>query len=289
MTAPMPPGIVDPPPVPLRDANAAHPNRDCGGGDSCQLPRTSSPPATRRPQPRLSVIGYTAIDNGAPPTAVDTDSDGLTDDFEKLAGTNPLAADTDADGLTDGFEALRSHTDPLAADTDKDGIADAAEVAAGTDAGTIPGIAGVSGLGEHAQNVRAGVLDTDLDGLTDPYEMQIGTNPAVADTDLDGLDDNLEVTLGTNPTMLDTDLDGLTDGMEVQFGTNPLDMNAGTGPPPAPVVPAPVAVAPVARGTGAGTGARRAGACLDSSAGADRSRWERVGAAHARRRPGAGR
>src|SRR6476660_7666008 len=91
--------------------------------------------------------GYTGIDNGAPLTSVDTDADGLTDDFEKLAGTNPLAADSDADGLTDGFEGLKSHTDPLSADTDKDGIGDAVEVAAGSDAGQIPGIAGVSGLG----------------------------------------------------------------------------------------------------------------------------------------------
>ena len=194
--------------------------------------------------------GYTGIDQGAPLTAVDTDGDGLTDDFEKLAGTNPLAADSDADGLTDGYEALRSHTDPLAADTDHDGISDAAEIAAGSDAGTIPGIGGVSGLGEHAVNVRTGVLDTDHDGLTDPYEMQIGSNPTVADTDLDGLADNLEVTLGSSPTQLDTDHDGLTDGMEVQFGTDPTVMDAGTGPAPipvaAPVVTAPIAPAPTA-------------------------------------------
>ena len=73
--------------------------------------------------------------------------------------------DSDQDGLTDGFEALSSHTDPLAADTDHDGISDAAEWAAHTPAGTIPGIAGVSGLGDHAQNVRAGVIDTDIGRL----------------------------------------------------------------------------------------------------------------------------
>ena len=35
----------------------------------------------------------------------DSDSDGLTDAFEKLAGTNRLSGDTDADGLTDAYEA----------------------------------------------------------------------------------------------------------------------------------------------------------------------------------------
>ena len=137
----------------------------------------------------------------------------------------------------------------MAADTDQDGVDDAAEVTAGSTAGTIPGIAGVSGLGEHAQNIRAGVLDTDLDGLSDPYETQTGTDPTVADTDLDQLPDNVEVTLGTNPTRLDTDGDGITDGVEVQFGTNPLVLDAGTGyhapPPVAPVVAAiPLAVTP---------------------------------------------
>ena len=248
MTAPLPPGTVDPPPDPLQDANPRNPTEAALAADAYQLPTlpagNGSPGLTAAAAAATASNRYTAIDDGAPPAAADTDSDGLTDDFEKLAGTDPLAADSDSDGLTDGFEALRSHTDPLAADTDKDGIADAAEVAAGTDAGTIPGIAGVSGLGEHAQNVRAGVIDTDLDGLTDPYEMQMGTNPALADSDLDGLDDNIEVTLGTNPMMLDSDLDGLTDAMEVRFGTNPLDMDAGTGPPP--LLPAPVAVAPIA-------------------------------------------
>ena len=162
MTAPTPPVMVDPTRNPLAPTATGAPAPAANGAAS---PTTSAAAAA-------ATNGYTGIDNGAPLTAVDTDHDGLTDDFEKLAGTNPLAPDTDADGLTDAFEALRSHTDPLAPDTDHDGIADAAEVAAGSDAGTIPGIAGVSGLGDHAQNVRAGVLDSDLDGLTDPYEMQ---------------------------------------------------------------------------------------------------------------------
>lgn len=141
MTVPTPPTVTDH----TRDANARN---------------GAAPVATSN--------GYTGIDNGAPPKALDTDADGLTDDFEKLAGTNAASADSDSDGLTDGFEALRSHTDPLAEDTDSDGISDAAEIAARTDAGAIPDIAGVSGLGDYAQNIRAGVVDTDLDGLTDP-------------------------------------------------------------------------------------------------------------------------
>ncbi len=190
-----------------------------------------------------------AIDPGAPVTALDSDQDGLTDEFERLAGTDPLSADTDHDGLTDAFEAMSSHTDPLDADTDHDGIGDAAEWAAGTPAGTIPGVGGVAGLGSFAQNVRAGVLDTDHDGLSDDYEAQIHTDPTQADSDHDGLPDSLEVTLGTNPISNDTDQDGLTDDAEVRYGTNPLVAEAGTGPPPAVAAPAttvPVAAAPPA-------------------------------------------
>ncbi len=226
MTAPQPPVGTSPTP----NINASNINAPNGNG-----PNGNAPAAV--------INGYTGIEQGAPLTAVDSDGDGLTDDFEKLAGTNAAAADSDGDGLTDGYEALRSHTDPLAVDTDHDGVSDAAEIAAGTEAGTIPGVGGVSGLGEHAVNVRTGVLDTDHDGLTDPYEMQIGSNPAAADTDMDGLADNLEVTLGSSPTLLDTDHDGLTDGMEVQFGTDPTVMDAGTGPAPTPVA-APVLAAP---------------------------------------------
>lgn len=224
-------------------------------------------PPTQTPTPTPSPNGDTDIDAGAPITAADADADGLTDAFEKLAGTDPAVADTDADGLTDGFEALSSHTDPLSADTDRDGTPDADELAAGTDPGRIPGYGGVSGLGEHAQNIRAGALDTDGDGVTDPYEISIGSDPAKADTDADGLADNLEVTFGTDPTSMDTDGDGLTDGAEIQFGMDPLTMEAGTGPAPvtaataavvaaapvaAPPVPAPTVPAPTSSGTAGG-------------------------------------
>jgi serine protease len=45
---------------------------------------------------------------------VDSDSDGLIDGFELLAGTNPLVADSDCDGIPDGQEILNyPYTDPL--------------------------------------------------------------------------------------------------------------------------------------------------------------------------------
>src|SRR6476646_9268329 len=133
VTAPAPPATADP----TRDPNAH--NGTAAAASTINTNPTSATPPVGTPPPSTG-NGYTGIDNGAPLTAADTDADGLTDDFEKLAGTNALTADSDADGLTDGYEALRSHTDPLAIDTDKDGISDAVEVAAGSDAGQIPGI-----------------------------------------------------------------------------------------------------------------------------------------------------
>jgi hypothetical protein len=173
-----------------------------------------------------------AIDSGAKPSAIfDTDSDGLTDDFEKLFGTDPKSADSDSDGLSDAFETSRSHTDPLLADTDSDGITDSVEVAAKTDAGRaeIPDAVREAGFG------GLDTLDSDSDGLSDGFERRIGSDPEKADTDSDGLTDAVEVARGLSATSVDTDRDGLTDGVDTD--TAPLTGAPGTGVPGAGGVP----------------------------------------------------
>jgi hypothetical protein len=62
---------------------------------------------------------------------VDTDLDGLTDEDEKVWGTNPAVVDTDADGLTDRQEVISYATDPTNPDTDGDTYSDGSEVANG--------------------------------------------------------------------------------------------------------------------------------------------------------------
>jgi cell wall-associated NlpC family hydrolase len=158
----------------------------------------------------------------APETPQDADHDGLSDAFEKLAGTDPNLKDTDHDGLSDAYEALVSHTDPLSADTDSDGVSDRAELAAGTGPGHLVGIAGVVGQGAFAQNARHGLRDSDSDGLTDVVEKRLGLDPHSADTDHDGLSDSTEVAFGLNATSMDTDSDGVSDSFEVQYGLDPL-------------------------------------------------------------------
>lgn len=84
---------------------------------------------------------------------------------------------------------------------------------------------------------RAGLLDSDGDGLDDDTESQVhGTNPLLADSDADGLSDGAEVLVhGTDPLDPDSDDDGSTDGHEVNvLGTDPLDPGEGGSAPQVP-------------------------------------------------------
>ena len=75
-------------------------------------------------------------------------------------------------------------------------------------------------------------LDSDGDGLSDRYELEIGTDPYDSDTDGDGLSDGEEVkTYGTDPLNPDSDNDDSTDGEEVKtLQTNPLEPNSADEP-----------------------------------------------------------
>jgi cell wall-associated NlpC family hydrolase len=153
----------------------------------------------------------------APPGA-DSDGDGVPDPYEMTMGTNPALADSDTDGLTDGLELVHG-MDAQVIDTDTDGLSDAYELQSGGDA-------------THA--------DSDGDGFTDAYELATLGDPtfdttgvvlpsmagqaavAMIDSDDDGLSDPWESTLGTNPLHEDSDGDGLGDALEVARGTDPL-------------------------------------------------------------------
>ena len=60
-------------------------------------------------------------------------------------------------------------------------------------------------------NIRNTGIDSDRDGLSDEYELAIGTDPANPDTDSDGLLDGIEMNIGLDPTDFDTDKDGVPD------------------------------------------------------------------------------
>ncbi len=105
-------------------------------------------------------------------------------------------------------------SDPLRRDTDDDKFADGLELSLGSNPT-------VSDAGDF--------LDSDLDGLTDQEESELGwlvsvdggapflvkSGPSLPDTDFDGLPDFVERDLRTNPNNPDTDGDGISDYDEV--------------------------------------------------------------------------
>jgi uncharacterized repeat protein (TIGR01451 family)/MYXO-CTERM domain-containing protein len=158
---------------------------------------------------------------GSNPNDADTDDDGVidgqepnpSDDADGDGVINILDPDSDNDGLFDGTElglncsnpatdASQGHctpdgdsgattTSPIDADTDDGGVIDGSE-------------------------------DADLDGVVDPGETdpRHGADDGILpDSDMDGLSDILEIELGTNPNDADSDDDGVLDGGE----PNPAD------------------------------------------------------------------
>ncbi len=131
----------------------------------------------------------------------DNDKDGLSDDDEKLKGTNPKNFDTDGDLLSDGEEVNQFHSDPLKKDSDGDGLDDGKEV--------------------RETETNPTLADTDGDGLDDGKEVNlIHSNPTLADTDGGGIGDGEEVnTYKTNPLdpsddPVDHDGDGVLDSQD---------------------------------------------------------------------------
>ena len=177
----------------------------------------------------------------------DFDGDGLSNVTEVNLGTALNAADSDGDGVSDGQETLQGsnpldqHSSTPQIDTDNDGLYDVHEDLYGWDKG-VPN-----------SPVGGGSGDADNDGLTNQYELEVGTDPTVADTDSDGINDVFELTYHwdpvdasspaqggagdadndgvsnadevllhqTNPTLSDSDGDGLTDGDELHYGWSP--------------------------------------------------------------------
>jgi hypothetical protein len=136
--------------------------------------------------------------------AMDTDGDGLTDDFETQYGTDASLADTDGDGLTDSDEISCFTSSPWVIDTDDDELDD---------------------YREFVHNGNPGLSDTDEDGLRDYDEAWIYyTLLNSPDSDQDGLTDYEEIiNTDTDPIEADTDGDGAPDGAEIDFGSSPLD------------------------------------------------------------------
>ena len=123
----------------------------------------------------------------------------IGDPFLKPIDNGP---DSDGDCLADWFE-LENGLDLSNPDCDSDGLDDYVELV--------------------IYETNPLKVDSDDDGLSDPVEIELGTDPLDSDADDDGLSDSEEVRIGTDVNNADSDYDKLLDGEEVQIGTDPLD------------------------------------------------------------------
>lgn len=137
------------------------------------------------------------------PFRADTDGDGLTDGFERRAGTDERLEDTDGDELEDGVEVARGG-DPREVDSDGDGLWDGDEPEEDCDGDGVPAIADGDDDGD---DLRDGL---EVDSLCDP------------DVDGDGVLDGRELAFRCIHRP-DCDDDGLGDGFEAATAYDPLD------------------------------------------------------------------
>ncbi|VAW68632.1 Calcium-binding acidic-repeat protein precursor (ARP) [hydrothermal vent metagenome] len=172
---------------------------------------------------------------GTDANLADTDKDGLSDGDEvKIYGSNPTDVDTDGDGIQDDWEVDNGLDllDPSDASTDKDndGLDNLTEFQLGTDPGNADSDSDGLTDGDEVNTYLTAPLnpDTDLDGLSDGEEIASGTDPLVnTDRDRDGMSDDWESVRGTrirvDDARVDADNDGVDNIIEFARATLPLD------------------------------------------------------------------
>jgi hypothetical protein len=185
--------------------------------DNDGIPDLAETPGGVDPNADLDSDGIPNFLDPSFPGFVDTDLDGVNDNF-----------DTDMDGIIDAYDV----------DSDNDGVADAVEANGGNlppgfdnATGTFGGGVGANGMPDVAETAPgSGVSilpnpDTDGDGIRDAYDI---------DSDNDGIVDNYEIQTGGGayvpPSGFDTDGNGRDDAYDGGSSILPTDLD-GDGHP----------------------------------------------------------
>jgi hypothetical protein len=166
--------------------------------------------ASRNVLKTLMVQSLSAIP-GEESREVDTDGDGMPDTMDSTNGpmqTYPYLQDSDGDCLDDGFEQRRKDQgfEP-ANDLDARGCDPDSPLTQGCVCRDTDG----DGLSQYAEaylQTRAGLVDSDGDGIPDSIEARYGLdarapNASGIDTDGDGVPDALELKSDSDPTRRD--------------------------------------------------------------------------------------
>ncbi|MDY7226533.1 cell-cell cohesion protein MtsD [Hyalangium rubrum] len=141
---------------------------------------------------------------------LDTDGDGLPDrvDNSFTMETNTYTQDSDGDCLDDAFEARRADQGFKAGnDLDARGCDPASPLTRGCECRDTDGD-GLTQFAETYLRTRAGIIDSDGDGIPDNIEARYGLDPLRSnvsgiDTDGDGIPDEAELKADSDPTRRD--------------------------------------------------------------------------------------
>ncbi|NVJ05387.1 VWA domain-containing protein [Myxococcus sp. AM001] len=141
---------------------------------------------------------------------LDSDGDGVPDAIDNsfTLKTNTFVADSDGDCLDDGFESRREDQGFRAAnDLDARGCNPASPLTPNCVCRDTDGD-GLSQFAEDYLRTRAGIVDSDGDGVPDGLEARWGLDPlensvSGLDTDGDGIPDAQELRAGSDPTRRD--------------------------------------------------------------------------------------
>jgi len=123
---------------------------------------------------------------------IDNDNDGVCDSIDNCPlNANPGQEDSDGDGVGDTCDNCLITSNPDQLDTDGDGVGDSCD--------NCISVSNLDQLDTDADTEGdACDIDDDNDGLTDIFEISIGTNTLLIDTDNDGISDYLEVAYDGN-------------------------------------------------------------------------------------------